>query len=236
VITPSTRLLWVVLVLTASAIAVSIYPLYLSPWTAVSGAFALLALLDLVAGLRLPAPALTRRVQGSLAMGVRTEVKLRVANAAGFGVRMDLHDHHPASVEAEGLPRRVDLKRGEWSEIVYQVRPLARGETQFQPAEARLFSPLGLWQVSRRTGPSTGVRIYPNFRALAKYTLLATDNRLSQIGVLQVRRRGEGMEFHQLREYRQGDPQRAIDWKATARTQRLIAREYEEEKTSACCW
>ncbi|HYN12866.1 MAG TPA: DUF58 domain-containing protein, partial [Burkholderiales bacterium] len=69
-----------------------------------------------------------------------------------------------------------------------------------------------------------------NFRALARYTLLATDNRLSQIGVLQVRRRGEGMEFHQLREYRQGDSQRAIDWKATARTQRLIAREYEEEK------
>jgi len=48
--------------------------------------------------------------------------------------------------------------------------------------------------------------------------------------VLQVRRRGEGTEFHQLREYRQGDPQRAIDWKATARTARLIAREYEEER------
>ena len=62
------------------------------------------------------------------------------------------------------------------------------------------------------------MRVYPNFQALARYTLLATDNRLSQIGVLQVRRRGEGTEFHQLREYRQGDPQRAIDWKATART------------------
>jgi uncharacterized protein (DUF58 family) len=48
--------------------------------------------------------------------------------------------------------------------------------------------------------------------------------------VLQVRRRGEGTEFHQLREHRQGDPQRAIDWKATARTARLIAREYEEER------
>jgi uncharacterized protein (DUF58 family) len=94
----------------------------------------------------------------------------------------------------------------------------------------RLHSPLGLWWIKRRSGTSTLVRVYPNFRALAKYTLLATDNRLSQIGVLQVRRRGEGMEFHQLREYRQGDAQRAIDWKATARTQRLIAREYEEEK------
>jgi len=38
------------------------------------------------------------------------------------------------------------------------------------------------------------------------------------------------MEFHQLREYRQGDPQRAIDWKATSRTGKLISREYEDEK------
>jgi uncharacterized protein (DUF58 family) len=107
---------------------------------------------------------------------------------------------------------------------------VARGETEFLPAEVRLHSPLGLWLVRRFSGTSSEVRVYPNFRALAKYTLLATDNRLSQIGVLQVRRRGEGMEFHQLREYRQGDAQRAIDWKATSRTQRLIAREYEEEK------
>ena len=229
-ITPSSRLLWAALVLAALAIGVSIFPEYQPPWTAIGAGFALLALLDLYAGLKTPAPALARRVPGSLALGVRSEVRLRVANAAALRVRMDLHDHHPPSVEAEGLPRRLSLKRGEWSEVAYQVRPVARGEAQFQAAEARLFSPLGLWQVSRRSGAQTPVRVYPNFRALAKYTLLATDNRLSQIGVLQVRKRGEGMEFHQLREYRQGDAQRAIDWKATARTQRLIAREYEEEK------
>ena len=229
-IVPSSRLLWAALVLAAIAIGVAIFPEYRLPWLAVGVGFVLLALLDLFAGLQLPVPALTRRVQGSLALGVHSEVKLRLANAAALGVRLELHDHHPPSVEAEGLPRRVELKRGEWSEIAYQVRPVARGEAQFEPAETRLFSPLGLWKVSRRTGPQTPVRVYPNFRALAKYTLLATDNRLSQIGVLQVRRRGEGMEFHQLREYRQGDAQRAIDWKATSRTQRLIAREYEEEK------
>jgi uncharacterized protein (DUF58 family) len=107
---------------------------------------------------------------------------------------------------------------------------VARGEARFEAAEIRLLSPLKLWQVSRKAGEPTPVKVYPNFRALAKYSLLATDNRLSQIGVLQVRRRGEGMEFHQLREYRQGDSQRAIDWKATSRTQRLISREYEDEK------
>jgi uncharacterized protein (DUF58 family) len=141
-----------------------------------------------------------------------------------------VHDHYPASFECQGMPRRVSLKPREWTDLAYGARPLARGETAFAPAELRIFSPFGLWQITRRAGEAMPARVYPNFRALARYTLLATDNRLSQIGVLQVRRRGEGMEFHQLREYREGDPPRAIDWKATARTARLIAREYEEEK------
>ena len=227
---PSQRLLWAVVVLAALGVAVSIYAQFQLAWAAAAAAFVVLALLDAFAGRRLAAPALVRHVPGSLALGVKSEVRLRVANAAAMRMRIDLHDHHPASFEANGLPRRLDLAPGQWTEVTYQVRPVARGETQFEPAEVRIHSPLGLWLVNRRAGAPASVRVYPNFRALAKYTLLATDNRLSQIGVLQVRRRGEGMEFHQLREYRQGDAQRAIDWKATARTGRLISREYEEEK------
>ncbi len=225
---PAPRMLWAVLALTALAVAVSAAPGAGVPWTAVGAGFLALAALDALAGLRLQAPAVVRNVPGSLALGVRAEVRLRVAAASRL--RFALHDHHPLSFEAEGLPRSLALAPGQWTELSYQVRPVARGETKFEATEVRLFSPLGLWQITRRTGNETPVRVYPNFRALAKYTLLATDNRLSQIGVLQVRRRGEGMEFHQLREYRQGDSQRAIDWKATSRTQRLIAREYEEEK------
>jgi len=227
---PSARLLWAITVAAAIGVAVSIFPQYQLPWAAAAAAFIVLALLDAFAGRRLPAPSLARIVPGSLAVGVRSEVRLRVANAAALGVRLDLHDHHPASFEVEGLPRRLQMARGQWTEVAYQVRPVARGEAEFAPAQVRLHSPLGLWLIKRFAGKPSPVRVYPNFRALAKYTLLATDNRLSQIGVLQVRRRGEGMEFHQLREYRQGDAQRAIDWKATSRTQRLIAREYEEEK------
>jgi uncharacterized protein (DUF58 family) len=161
---------------------------------------------------------------------VRTEVRLRIAHRGLRRLRLEVHDHHPAGFEADGLPRALALNARQWTELRYQVRPVARGEAAFGQAEVRIASPLGLWRVRRFSGQAQPVRVYPNFRALARYTLLATDNRLSQIGVLQVRRRGEGMEFEQLREYRQGDPQRAIDWKATARTGRLIAREYEEER------
>lgn len=228
-ILPSTRLLWIGAILFGAAIGVSMWG-FQEIWTLMAAAVLLVALIDAFAAIRLPTPPVARRVPASLSVGVRTEVALRVANTAARALRFEVHDHHPASFEPEGLPRALALGPGQRTELRYQVRPVARGETYFGLTGLRLSSPLGLWEVKRFSGEGQAVRVYPNFRALAKYTLLATDNRLSQIGVLQVRRRGEGTEFHQLREYRQGDPQRAIDWKATARTARLIAKEYEEEK------
>ena len=226
---PSARLIWVAVILSGAGVGASILASQ-SSWFAVAAVVLVISVGDALAALRLPSPPALRRVPASLAVGVRTEVLLRIANPERRTLRLEVHDHHPASFEAEGLPRRLVVTPGQWAEVRYQVRPVSRGEARFEPAELQIFSPLGLWQAKRRSGEEQAVRVYPNFRALAKYTLLATDNRLSQIGVLQVRRRGEGTEFHQLREYRQGDPQRALDWKATARTARLIAREYQEEK------
>ena len=74
------------------------------------------------------------------------------------------------------------------------------------------------------------MRVFPNFAAVRKYAQLATSHHLSQLGIHKKRRRGEGMEFHQLREYREGDSLRQIDWKATARMRRLISRDYQDER------
>ena len=122
-------------------------------------------------------------------------------------LRCELHDHHPASFECRRPAARARARAAaSGREIRYQVRPLARGTTRFGATELRMASPLGLWQVTRTRRPeAAGARVSRTSARSRKYTLLATDNRLSQIGVLQVRRRGEGMEFHQLREYRQGD-------------------------------
>ena len=42
--------------------------------------------------------------------------------------------------------------------------------------------------------------------------------------------KGSGLEFDQLREYQSGDDLRFIDWRATAKTGRLLTREYFEER------
>ncbi|MDH4096109.1 MAG: DUF58 domain-containing protein [Betaproteobacteria bacterium] len=227
---PAPRLLWAVAALALLALAAALLPALGAAWPYAAAAFAAVVLADAAAGLRQAVPEVARGVPASLALGVRTEVRLRAVNHGARALRVELNDLHPASFECEGLPQRLALAPGEWRELRYQARPLARGEVDFGQTALRLDSPLGLWQAQRRAGAPGRARVFPNFRALARYTLLATDHRLSQIGVLQVRRRGEGMEFHQLREYRQGDSQRAIDWKATARTAKLIAREYEDER------
>ena len=229
-IVPATRLLWTLAALLGAAIGVAVFPAFQPQWTVLAAALAVACVIDLLMALRLPVPLVARQVPASLALGVPVDVRLRVRNPAARPITADVHDHYPPSFECHGMPRRVSLKAREWTELGYEARPLARGQVDFSQVEIRLFSPLRFWQVSHRAGEAMPARVYPNFRALARYTLLATDHRLSQIGVLQVRRRGEGMEFHQLREYRDGDPPRAIDWKATARTARLISREYEEEK------
>jgi uncharacterized protein (DUF58 family) len=229
VLIPAPRLLWLAAVLLAASVGASVLGSELL-WPALAAGLALLAAFDAWQVVRMPVPAVLRRVPGSLALGVRSEVALRVANRAARRVQCEVQDRYPPTLEAEGLPRAIALEQGGWTELRYRIRPVARGEAGFGPSELRLRSPLALWQLTRTAGEGSTVRVYPDFRAAAKYTLLATDHRLSQIGVLQVRRRGEGTEFHQLREYRPGDPQRAIDWKASARATRLISREYEEER------
>ena len=119
---------------------------------------------------------------------------------------------------------------GQTATLPYRVRPLARGNHRFGNVAMRIDTPLRLWQRGLDLGSASDVRVYPDFARITQYTLLATDNRLSQIGVLQRRRRGEGLDFHQLREYRHGDTSRQIDWKATARVGRLTSREYQDER------
>ncbi|MEJ2619724.1 MAG: DUF58 domain-containing protein, partial [Candidatus Thiodiazotropha sp.] len=101
---------------------------------------------------------------------------------------------------------------------------------QFVGVDLLIHSALGFWLWKRFLDHQTQLRVYPNFREIAHFALLATDNHLSQMGVRRRQRRGEGSDFHQLREYRLGDALRQIDWKASSRHRKLISKEYQDER------
>ncbi|MBC3271328.1 DUF58 domain-containing protein [Pseudomonas sp. SWRI81] len=189
-----------------------------------------LALLDALRLKRRPSPRVNRQLPGSLALGRWGEVQLQVEHDFAASLHLQLFDHVPDGLSFENLPLNVELQAGQSSRISYRVRPLKRGHFCFERCEVNLPSPLGLWSGKRLLSVIDQTRVYPDFARLYGGELLAVDNWLSQLGVRQRQRRGLGVEFHQLREFREGDSLRQIDWKATARQRTPIAREYEDER------
>ena len=193
-------------------------------------ALLVLAILDAIRLKRLPSPRLKRQLPGSLALGRWSEVQLTVEHDFTQPLKVQVFDHVPPGLSFEHLPLTVELQPGQHSLAGYRLRPLKRGHFSFKRCEIDLPSPLGLWSDRRLLDLPDTTRVYPDFARLYGGQLLAVDNWLSQLGVRQKQRRGLGLEFHQLREFREGDSLRQIDWKATARQRTPIAREYQDER------
>jgi uncharacterized protein (DUF58 family) len=189
-----------------------------------------LAIIDGLRLRRLPSPEVKRQLPGSLPLGRWGDVRLDVRHGFVEPVHVQIFDHVPDGLSFENLPLTVELQPGHISQIGYRLRPLRRGHFSFEQCEINLPSPLGLWSGKRLLNVVDSTRVYPDFARVYGGELLAVDNWLSQLGVRQRQRRGQGLEFHQLREFREGDSLRQIDWKATARQRTPIAREYQDDR------
>jgi uncharacterized protein (DUF58 family) len=114
--------------------------------------------------------------------------------------------------------------------VFHPVTINARGEALFGPVQVRRLSPAGLW--TRRTIhlAEENVKVYPNYEPVLRFALLAMQHRDNPLGIVRRPRPGTSRDFHQLRDYRDGDPFSQIDWKASSRRQVLISRDYQEQR------
>ncbi|MGN6512895.1 MAG: DUF58 domain-containing protein [Lysobacteraceae bacterium] len=214
---------WALLGLAASA---SLLPV--AAWSLAGGAVLLLAARDGRALLRQAPPRVARALPEVLPLGVEREVALCLTSE--HAQQLDVHDLHPSDWEGSGLPRRLRLPAGSDTRVGYRVRPQLRGDFVFAGVHLRLHSPWRLWRRALVAGAPQRVRVYPNFAPLARLALLGSEQASRLVGAHLRRRRGEGTDFHQMRDYRVGDSLRQVDWKATARMRRLISREYQDER------
>ncbi|MBP8203688.1 MAG: DUF58 domain-containing protein [Pseudomonas sp.] len=189
-----------------------------------------LTVIDGVRVRQLASPHIQRQLPGNLPLGRWSDVRLTLQHSYLRSVQVEVFDHLPGEMAFEHLPLLADLRPGEQTQISYRVRPLQRGHFQFTQCEISLPSPMGLWRARRYLPLAGDTRVYPDFARLYGAQLMAVDDWISQLGVRQQQRRGLGQEFHQLREFRDGDTVRQIDWKATARKRTPIAREYQDER------
>lgn len=117
------------------------------------------------------------------------------------------------------------------SVVHYDLRAGRRGAYQMNRVFLRARSRWGLWQVHFSYPVTSVIHVYPDMKQLAEYAVLARTNRLSLMGVRRTRRIGQDNEFERLRDYTIDDNYRHIDWRGTARRNRLTVKDYQSNQS-----
>lgn len=200
----------------------------LSTMLVVDAAVAGLAVVDAL--LALPRAVTVRReVRSVLSVGRNNPVTLQLRSRSRRGLVVQVTDDVFASAHVQELPGRVSVAPGATATHRYQLRPQRRGAYRLGDHTVRYSSPLRLWIRQLRLPADDEVHVYPDVQAVRAYELLARQDRAHAV-VRATRRPGGENEFERLREYTRDDEFRTIDWKATARRQKLIARQYQLER------
>lgn len=133
----------------------------------------------------------------------------------------------PAGLEGPAEVSLSPLAGG--AEATVEVRARRRGVWPIERLWLAWSGPLGLVGFCPRLAVDARIAAVPNIRAVQSGRIDAAV-RSQLFGVKENMLRGEGSEFHQLRDYVAGMDPRTIDWKQSARHRALVAREMRAER------
>lgn len=212
-------------------VAAYIYPSLL-PWVMwVIGAYGILILVDAVLLFGFGKGIEARRiVTDKLSNGEDNPVEIKVQSRYPFEVKARVLDESPVEFQRRDPGVVIPMPAGIHRKIEYSLRPVRRGEYQFGKIRVFVISCLSFLERRYSFGEKQAVAVYPSFIAMRKAELLALAGK--QLGEnKQVRVASVSMTFDQIKPYVPGDDPRTVNWKATAKCNRLMVNSYMEERS-----
>ncbi|MCA9142622.1 MAG: DUF58 domain-containing protein, partial [Planctomycetales bacterium] len=113
----------------------------------------------------------------------------------------------------------------------YEFRSRRRGAFTLTQVYLRTRSFLGLWRRFLNYPVETVIHVYPDMKQMSEYAILARTNRLSLMGVRRTRKIGQDNEFERLRDYTLDDNYKHIDWRTTARRNKLTVKDFQTNQS-----
>ncbi|HYK90940.1 MAG TPA: DUF58 domain-containing protein [Acidobacteriota bacterium] len=116
------------------------------------------------------------------------------------------------------------------TELVYQSFP-RRGPFRLEGFKLSTRFPFGFFRRGERVRAGGEVLVYPSIQEVSSYYHLLP----FLPGRLEGKHLGHGESLYAIRRYQEGESARLVDWKATAKTHELMARDYAREEESKFC-
>jgi uncharacterized protein (DUF58 family) len=163
--------------------------------------------------------------------GDNNEVVVEVTSRLNYQVFLKIIDELPFQFQNRSFGIDIQLLPGEEKTAQYELKPFDRGEYHFGRLLLFVSTRIGLFSRRLVVAPPQMVKVFPAFKEMRHFEMMAISNRLTEAGVRKIRRVGHQFEFDQIRDYQKGDDIRTINWKATARKNLLMVNQYQEERS-----
>lgn len=173
-----------------------------------------------------------RTLPEKLSNGDDNPVKIFVTGKFPFVIDVKIIDELPEQFQKRDFLIKGKLHPNEQTIFRYVLKPARRGEYEFGAIHCFITTMMKLVERRVTTEAHHSVACYPSYLQMRKYQLLAATNKLSELGVKQVRKIGHSLEFEQIKEYVPGDDYRTINWKASSRRNNtLMVNNYTDERS-----
>jgi uncharacterized protein (DUF58 family) len=173
---------------------------------------------------------LRRNGPDSLALDAPATLHSELRHEGSRALAVELFEMVPDNLRPARPSHKLQAMPGEIASLSMPVRASLRGDIELNGWQLLTPSPWRLWLRRDDYSAETTVRVLPNFNRLRQQGVLSGQKLLRQLGIHAQRQRGDGTDFHQLRDYREGDAIRQLDPAASARMRRPITREYQQER------
>jgi uncharacterized protein (DUF58 family) len=174
----------------------------------------------------------TRILPEKLSNGDDNPAKIFINSKYPYAVDVNIIDELPEQFQKRDFLLTGRLHPDQQAIFAYTLKPTVRGEYNFGSIHCFITSMLKLAERRVTINAHHTVACYPSYLQMRKYQLLASSNKLNEMGVKQVRKIGHSLEFEQIKEYVPGDDYRTVNWKASSRRNNtLMVNNYTDERS-----
>lgn len=173
----------------------------------------------------------TRSVHEVLSLNDPNKVEISLTNTSNRTLEVEVVDELPDQLQKRDYIFKTDIASGDTVQHQVYIEPKSRGAYHFGNLNVYVGSMFNLFSKRVIIEIPQATEVYPSIISMKKFQLNAESTHTQMFGLKKIRKIGLNYEFDQIKNYVIGDDLRTINWKNTAKTNKLMVNKYDDEKS-----